>query len=555
MKQIKCFLALLLILASRSWAQEYNSVPLDHPAYELIATGVIQGIIIPPPEAKPWSIHTIKEKLGEMLGASREIVNSKEQEAILQALDSLERKDGLDLLDGRYHMTGGNFTFEVGVGWESRFSVGTHGASITSINMAKVYAGGDIGDSISWNVATMGGFLYIAREKWGLPEEQMYTVPSFFPYTFSKQWDGGVVSLKQTGAYAGWPDNPSLAGAFEAEINGSFLDRRILLRLGRMRRDWGYRSSEDSLFFNSTRPFTAFEGIFQPLSWLSINFLSGALERFRENAWYPEEVTASDNPFTNMLLAGQARVNFRYFGMGLGGAAVLIKQPNAAFFADLEVRIPGLFTLWGSFFLDSLNKSLKNFTKTNGNNYAYQVGIKPTIYWLPLSSFTLRYTKIEPYCYAGKQISSSFMSGGESLGYYLPPNSDEVLLRFEAILIPEIKIHVQFQMMRHGADFGTLAVPGSSPYDTLTNIRYERKFFLKDGAYQWDNTIKLGASFDLKSSGVPILVFAETGLVFTNFTKNGDAGVGNEANNESFNDSIYRPGTKFIFSVGFCVFP
>jgi hypothetical protein len=545
-KQIGCFFALMLILTVRSGAQEHNAVSLDHPSYEIIAMGVMQGIIVAPPAAKPWSIHTIKEKLSEMLRVSPELLSSKEEEAVIYALDSLERKPGLVPLDGRYHTSGENWSFEVGLGWESGFSVGARGGSIASTNMAKIYAGGDIADGVSWNVAALGGFFYIDREGGHISSE--------FPYSLSKQWDGGVLSLKNPRVYASWPDDPSLAGAFEAELNGSFFDSRLLLRLGRMRHDWGYRSIGDSLFLNNhARPFTSVEASIIPMSWLNISFLGGALERFRETAAPAESASPSDSaagPFSNMLLAGQVEFDpSRYFGMGIGGAAVLIKQPNAAFFADLELRIPGLFTLWVSLFLDKLNKSLENFGKTNGNNYAYQAGIKTTVYWLPLSSFTLRYTKIEPYCYTGERISSSFMSGGESLGYYLPPNSDELLLRFESTLLPEIKIHAQFQMMRHGVN-----VPGSSLYDTLPNYRSE-KFFLKDGVYRWDYTVKLGADCNLKSSGVPVLVYAEPGLVFTNYTINGRAGPGVEADYEPFEDSIYRPGTKFIFSVGFRLFP
>jgi hypothetical protein len=550
-------LALLLILAAHAGAQEYNAVPLDHDAYEIIAMGVMKGIIISPPAAKPWSLHTIKEKLGEMMQVAPQTLSSKDEEAILHALDSLERKDGLEPIDGRYYTSGGNFSFEAGLVWESFFSVKALGGSIASINMAKIYTGGDIGEGFSWNVAALGGFLYINREEGRIPSVSQ----SAFPFSFSKQWDGGVVSLKNPREYAAWPYDPALAGAFEAELNGSFFDRRFLLRLGRTRHDWGFRSIGDSLFLNAhARPFTSIEASIVPLSWLNIHFLGGALERFRENGWYsdgsasPAE-TVGKGPFTNMLLAGQMKFNpSRYFGMGIGGAAVLIKQPNAAVFADLEVRLPGIFTLWGSFFLDRLNKSLANFGTMNGNNYAYQAGIKASVYWLPLSSVILRYTKIEPYCYAGEQISSSFISGGESLGYYLPPNSDELLLRFESMLLPEVKIHVQFQMMRHGADFGSQKVFGSSPFDPLHNIRRE-KFFLKDGVYQWDNTIKLGASCNFKSSGIPVWVYAETGLVFTNYTINGKAGPGNEADYESFKDSEYNHSTKFIFSIGFRVFP
>jgi hypothetical protein len=511
-KKVRCFLALLLLLTVRSAAQEHNAVPLDHPAYEIIAMGAAQGIIISPPVAKPWSTHMVREKLWEMLHVSPEILSSREEETIFRALDSLERKPGLELIDGRYHTTGTNFSFETGIGWESGFSVYAPGGSISSVNRAKVYAGGDAGEAVSWNVTALGEFLY--------------------------------------------PDDPALGWGVEAELNGSFFDRRLLLRLGRIRHDWGYRSNGDALFLNAcARPFTALEGTVLPLPWLNIYFLGGVLEHYRGDSWSSAETAANKGPFTNMFSAGQVALNLsQYFYLCAGAAAVLAEQPNAAFFADVQLRMPGLFTLWGSVFFDHLNESLENFNTTNGNNFAYQAGIMIVVHWLPFSAFTLRYTKIEPYCYTAEQASAAFINGGESLGYYLPPNSDELLLRFESRMRPGVKAHVQFQMIRHGADFGDRFVPGSSLYDVLGDDR-SSKFFLMDGVYQWDNIIKLGASGNLKSVGVPVLIYAETGLVITSFTINGKAGIGNEADYEPLEDSVYRPGTKFIFSIGFRVFP
>jgi len=372
--------------------------------------------------------------------------------------------------------------------------------------MLSLYAGGDIADFASWNINPK--------------------------------------------AYASWPDDPVLSYGLEAELNVAFFNRYALFRLGRIRRGWGRGSGESSLFINShTHPFSALEGTITPLSWMNISFLGGALERFNEenNQWPDNE------PFTNILSAAQVEFNpSMYMRLNMGGGAVLLKQPNAAFFADLELRIPDLLTLWGSLFIDRLNSLSGGFSSVSGNSYAYQAGIKTVIHWLPLAAFTFSYTRIEPYCYTGKQNSpdSAFISGGESLGHYLPPNSDELLLRFEYMLFTAIKTHIQFQMIRHGVDYGYGAVGGSSLYDTLTD-NYSAKDFLKDGVYQWNNIIKLGGSCGFKAGGygIPLSIYGEAGLVGTSFTTDG---VDNS--DEPRSDSIYPPSTYFIFSIGFRLF-
>jgi len=554
-------LALLLILTVRSGAQEYNAVPLDHTAYDIIIMGCMRGVILAPPEAKPWSVHTVKQKLWEMINDPMQLLSEKEEETVSRALDSLERERGLSLRDGRYRIEGDSFTFETGLGLDSGFALETADTAFTSVNMLKLYLGGDMADFASWNVAALGEFLYIERNEQRFSPRAAYGISSAFPFASGKQWDGGVLSLRNPGDYAGWPDDPALAYGVEGELNGVFLDQLLALRLGRLRHDWGPGTNGASLFLNAhARPFTALEGTIVPLSWLNISFLGGALEHYREN-----DLQSREGPFSNVLTAAQIEVDpIRYIHFGIGGAAVLVKQPNPAFFIDLEIRVPGLLTLWGGLFVDRLNSSSENFLSESGNSYAYQAGIKTIIHWLPFAAFTLRYTKVEPYCYVGfsgensgdERVSpvSAFVSGGESLGYYLPPNSDELLARFESMLFPDIRAHIQFQMIRHGVGYGYGAVGGSSLYDTLNNNN-AAKYFLTDGVYQWDNVIKLGGSCNLKAAGVPLSVYMETGVVMTSFTINGDAGVGNEANYKSLQDSVYYGRTGFFLSVGLRLFP
>jgi hypothetical protein len=549
--KIRCLLLLLLMVAVRSGAQEHNAVPLNHTVYDIIEMGVMRGVILPPPVAKPWSLRIVKQKLWEMMHDPAQILSSQEMETVASALDSFDRIKGFDFKNGRYRTEGVNYTFETGFGWESVFSVGVFDPSLASINMAEVYTGGDISRSFSWNITALGEFLYIERKD--------HAIHSVFSYPFTKQWDGGVLSLRKPQTYVGWPDDPALAYGMEGEINGVFFDQRLQLRLGRLRHDWGHELNGTTLFLNAhSRPFTALEGTFSPLSWMNISVLNGALEHFREDQW-PKE-----GPFSGMLTAAQIEFNpFLYLHANMGGALVVSRgsvsplgtapsadiTPNMAFFVDLKFRLPGLLTIWGGIFVDRLDSSAEDFLSTNGNSYAFQAGIKSIVHWLPFAAFTLRYTKVEPYCY------SSFTSGGESLGYYLPPNSDELFIRLESMLFPDIKAHVQFQMIRSGVAYDYGAVAGSSWYDKLADTR-SSKYFLNDGVYQWNHILKLGGSFNLKAGGIPLLVFAETGLALTSFTINGTAGAGNEAEFELLDDpEHYRNVNNFIFSVGFKLFP
>ena len=552
--KICCLLLLLVVLTLCLEAQEYNSVPLDHAAYDIIEAGIMQGIISSPPSARPWSVNTVKEKLWEMINSPEQILSRKELDVVISVLDSFERKNGLDLQGGRYRRESYGYTFEAGLEWESSFSIEAPGASVASINMAKVYTGGDFGNFYSWNITALGEFLYIGHDD--------HYVSPVFPYTLSRQWDGRVLSLRNPGVYSAWPYDPSLAGGFLAELNGVFLDNRLQLRLGRLRRDWGPGSNGTSLFMNAqARPFAALEGTYSPLSWLDFSFMNGVLEYLKEDSRWPNH-----GPFINMISMAQVEINpLKYFYFSMGGSIIWLNKVNSAFFSNLELRLPGFVKLWGSLFVDQIGSFPDKFFSKNRNNYAYQAGVKTIVHWLPFAAFTISYTKVEPYCYTNGHnkysggltvpSSSAYISGGESLGYYLPPNSDELLVRFESRLFPEIKAHIQYQMMRHGADYGYGWVPGSSLRDRLIDGSYPDKYFLMDGVYRWDNVIKLGGSCNINAGKIPVTVYAETGLVLTRFTINGSAGVGNEAEYESLNDSVYSARNGFIFSAGFRLFP
>jgi len=551
MKKKLFFPALLILFSAFLAAQEFNSVPLDHAAYDIIETGVIYGVCSLPSSVKPWSEQTVKELLWEMLNDPGQILTSREIETVGNILESFERKTGFDPYRGRYRREEYGSAFEAGYGWESVFSVEAPGAAFSSVNFAKIYLGGEWEDFSSWNLTVFGGFLRIGREERGGPDLPAYAVPTAFPHSRGKQWDGRVIPLKNPGVYSALPDDISLAGGFHAEINGVFWEDRLKLRLGRIRRDWG-RQMGTSLFMNlRARPFTALEAFVSPLPWLDVSFLGGALERYREDGSMP-----AAGPFTNLLSLARLELNtWKYLSFAAGGGGILLKQTNGFFFTDMELRVPGMFTIWGALFVDRLDASSGNFLSRNGTAFAYQAGMKTVIRWLPLATFIIRYTKVEPYCYtfsydenngARMPSASAYVSGGESLGYYIPPNSDELFVGMESRLAPGLKAFIRFQMIRHGADYGEGAVPGSSLNDKkITNSDSAKKFY-SDGVYKRDNVIKAGGEISVKIQKIPCTFFAETGLVNTVFRTNDDTETGNY--------DAYKSGNRFIFSAGFRLF-
>jgi len=595
-KFILIFIVLILTVSAVQ-AQQHNSVPLDHQAYTLIELGVIRGAVTPPTAVKPWSEYVIKQKLSEMADNPQDIFSARELDIINSALKSFDRKKGFSLADGRYYsekaVGSHTFTFDAGINWDSFFAASLLKPAIATVNRGAVNVAGDMGAHLSWDFTIGGGFLVIDRKALGTrpnppyidlepdpSESTVYSVPAYFPYTFTKPHDASVFPPDKLSGNTAWPDKFSFFYEMLGELNTSFFDNRLHLRFGRMSRDWGPAENGASLFLNAAaRPFTAVEGTAIPLDWLKFSFLTGSLEYMNNGSQRP-----GAEAFQNMLSLAMLEIDTgRHFHLDFGSSAIYAKRPelgyffplssnyshqnnigdfdNLAIFADIEVRFLRL-KIWGSLFIDEIALESDNFFNHNQNKYAYQGGVKTDVKWLPFGAFTLRYTKVEPYCYTHEYretpwnsapVDASYLNDGQSIGSYLPPNSDELLLKLETMPFLGFRAHIQYQMIRHGADWGSRRVPGSSLWDKTENAAVE-KYFLRDGVYQWDHVIKLGAAYTLKTFNIPVSFFAETGVVITRFTDS-DVEIGKEGNYSPIDTAMYRAGNHFILSLGVRIFP
>ncbi|MDR3284123.1 MAG: hypothetical protein LBS97_02965 [Treponema sp.] len=480
-----------------------------------------------------------------------------------------------------------------------------------------VYFNGDIGDHFSFGVNIYGGILRSPRDVVGTyntyyePTQEYpgvndgahkntlistYSQPlSYFPYAYKKHWDGFVWNYKEisNSGQLAWPEGICIGYSMLPELGGSFLDGHLTYRAGRLRREWGGMSEGSSLVFNQTaQPFVALETTASLFPWFSFSSLTGVLEYYNENG-----ITTSAETSQNAYSIGMVEVNYKnYAHVDFGSTVVWAKRfelgylfplvdnflyqnnigdfDNMAYFLNMKGQYPGIGNLWLSFFLDEINPE-KNIFELDRSMFAYQAGTVVRFPWLSFGSFKLSYTKIEPYCYThtkgylpwyggekgGLAMETSYTNNGESIGSYLPPNSDELLLRFETVPGPQTGLHFQYQMIRHGADYGPRAVDGSSLLSELDpSGRSEkpvlRKYFLKDGAYQWMHIFKIGAEHALPK--VPVRFFGEFGVVISYFTDIDQSILVNSGSPSSYSitdNPLYPKSTRVIATVGIRLFP
>jgi len=417
---------------------------------------------------------------------------------------------------------------------------------------------------------------------------------AYFPYTYKKKWDSFVYSINDISnrSMLVWPEDLSVGYSMLSELSGELINGHFMYRFSRLDREWASPVSGGSLVLNqSAQPFLAFETVIVPFEWISFSSLTGVLEY--NNAIGKEDNVAHlkgdsetfQNAFSIVMLELSCK---KYFKVSFGSSVVWPKRfelgylypfaenylyqnnigdyDNIALFLNIEGQYPaGLGKAWLSAFVDeiSIEKGLREMDRTM---YAVQFGGLFYIPWLPFASLTLSYTKIEPYNYTHGRIETpwyendlmetNYVNFGKSLGHYLPPNSDEILVRIQSTPVPRSLVGLQYQMIRHGANYGDRAVDGSSLWSELKEMDRSsmKKYFLHDGAYQWMHIFKLGGEYSLTGKKIPIKLIGEIGGVYSFFTDS-DSELGSNGNIRVINTPQYPHTLTFIGFFGIQLFP
>ncbi len=389
-----------------------------------------------------------------------------------------------------------------------------------------------------------------------------YLNNSYLPYSYKKPWSGQFYFSKNMNASGleGWATSFGLGFSIDGEIRGSILDNHIILGAGRFDREVAAMDTGSSLVLNAQAyPFMAVDAQFKLFNFLKFYSLTGILEYPNQDYINNDELKLLGCPdgvddsyfYQNAFSLNMIELDFKRLHFDFGSSVVWPKRfdigymfplanyveyqnhigdcDNLALFGDVKFSIEGIGSIWASFYLDEINGLNNNPFKHTRAMFAYQGGVKYVLPKLPFATISFRYTKIEPYCYTHHSINyapwydhyicENYSNNGESLGYYLPPNSDEFLLQFKIQPKKGITAGASYQLIRHGADYGSQQVPGSNIYSELSNQNRDEleKYFLHDGAYNWIHIVSAGSKFALNTK-IPVSFYGNLGLMFSYFT-------------------------------------
>jgi len=623
-------LALLVFGKTFLLAQTHVSVPLGHEVYYILDQAEARFLCSPLPAVKPYTRGRIVEAINEILAAESGRFGglSSHERQILESTrnEFTKGEKGADLRNGmyRFDVQGKkdiHFSGDMGIAMESLNSVAYYKEDSESYfgtdTWATLFFSGDVGENFSFNFDFSGGLMKAQRIELGEYDTfatevgfdpagqkvnrrfKTYSQPmAFFPYSYQKQWDGFMFGIENDISASGmdyWPEQLSIAPRMLSEITGVVFDDMLLLRFGRQQREWGAMTPGSSLVYNAAaRPFLGVEALFNPAPWFSFSSITGVLEIYNGYGGTYDAPMSFQNAFSLYQLELNYKNYFHFdFGTGaiwpkrfeLGYLFPLLdnflnqnlvgKTDNMVAHLNLKGRYPGLGSVWFSFFADEMEiSSLQKAFELDRHMFAFQAGLQGMIPVLPFASFTMSYTKVEPYNYTHLRhflpwydrtngpMEKAYVNNGVSLGYYLPPNSDEIKVRVDMPLFYKTATHFQYQLIRHGADFGPHQVDGSSLISELDTDRNTKKSltkdFLNDGAYQWLHIIKIGGEY--KFGSLPLTIFGETGVSYSYFTDISNAKydeyhptpAGETPRPPAAGE--YNTTTAFILTLGFRIF-
>ena len=612
-----------VFLGSSLWGQTHTSVTLENQVYYILEQAEIRGLCRPLSGVRPYTQGVITAAIDEILHSDSAKLKQPERDILEQYLAKFAKpKTGIDWRRGAWYGEAALGKDDVTVSANAGLSADIQGSAGLYASFKDRYLGteiwvqafinGDLGRNFSYDLSAEGGLMRAPRNLLGkydtyyatfpvqdgdpLAEGKefvnrkidVYTEPlTHFPYTYKKRWDGSVYFPRNLSGFEYWPD--SIAGSYNltSELSASFLEHKLILRLGRLRHDWGSTSAGSSLAFNQmARPFLGMEAEFNPVSWFGIASLTGALEYSNVNG-----IKDSSMTFQNLFSVTMLQFRYKnYVFFDVVDAVVYPKRfepgyispitnsffyqnnvgdfDNMAMTLNIKAQYPGWGNIWFSFFMDEMSL-LSDLLILDRQMVAMQGGVSIPLPFLSFSSVVLSYTKVNPYCYThnrnfnpwyGGAMETGYTNNGVGLGYYLPPNADEILVRFKTMPVKNINAHLQYQLIRHGADFGPGAVDGSNllseldPNDRDINPVLNR-YFLRDGAYQWSHIARVGGEWNLP--GVPVSLTGEVGTVISYFTNiKEEANVTGKPHDYSIVDTAQYPkSTGFIVKLGVRVFP
>jgi hypothetical protein len=443
------------------------------------------------------------------------------------------------------------FPMEMGYYSDLEFRIDTISGDYSSTNMVETYIRGDVSSFLSYGIGFGAGLTDI--------DSDVYS-----PYSYSKVSDGYSISLSGGldggGLRDGDEDGLCFAFTFTPEISMEFFDDKLQIGISRERRDVGNGEGGNLTLSSTARPYDGIDLNFRPSRWFNFYYSFGALGDWfngslryaddDDDGVFDDDELIYSNMFTtqvfefmptdwfyllfsNSVVWGK-RFEISYmtpFMFPLFAQNLIGDQDNAAVELSTSFKLPFGVEIYSTVFADELRFS--DIFENPAVQLAIQAGVRWVIPKLPFTIATFQYTYIDPYTYSHYAQAYSFSDSdylydiswtndGENLGYYLPPNSDEFLIKIESLPYKNVTMYFQYQYIRHGeGNWEEGEMDGdTSTGGTINNAHaydgWGLKDFLNDGVYEKIHVPTIGISYEF--TDYPLQIEADYSLVYaTNY--------------------------------------
>ena len=139
---------------------------------------------------------------------------------------------------------------------------------------------------------------------------------------------------------------------------------------------------------------------------------------------------------------------FKYLDRDVGKGSVA--DGNGQMFFDMNFNYFNGFRLYGTFFIDviSIRKTFNNDFSENW--FGYTVGSKIIDPIIKNLEFQFEYTKIDPWVYEHKDITTTYKHLNYNLGHWIGQNADLTNLRLSYSPLFNVNLAIDFQYFRKG---------------------------------------------------------------------------------------------------------
>ncbi|MBB6480730.1 hypothetical protein [Spirochaeta isovalerica] len=522
--------------------QTYNTVDVDESVYKILEMAEMRGIIENLSQMRPFYKAEILDYLNQM-DRKRSELSRMEQTVLDSALKKYSPQDreitAINVLkQGKVQFNNepdATFPVAIGIYFDFELRGDLNSGTIHSTNFTTLNLEGDLSTYGSYDMNASVGVNDV-------------NVDAFSPYAYTNiATDGYYIALSSGlnggGLVDGDEDGTSFSLMTMPELNFSFRENKIKLNYARVRRDHGNGIGNLSISA-SARPYSGLDLGFRPLDWFNLYFSTGSLDNWMEGT----DSYGSDDIISQKMLTSQLfeflPVNWIYFSFSSSaiwgkrfeiaylnpllppviGQSLTGDQDNISMDFSLAFKIPPAgVKIYANVYLDEITSN-EGLLSDPIMPWAAQGGAKWAIPWLPFTMASFQYTRIEPYTYdhwpqeyyfsdEGDTFDLTWTNNNENLGYHLPPNSDEFLIRIESMPYMNFHFMLQYQFIRHGDN----GVDGDG-YGAIDNVSYERsqdltKDFLNDGIYEKIHIATLAAAYEFEN--LPIWVSIDYSFNYT----------------------------------------